>query len=103
MIIDKIVIIAYAVILCVGGFFGWRAGSKVSLIMSVISAALVALGLLLLKNQPRIGYGLIAFVGALLTVTFIIRLVQTHKPMPAVPMLLISIPIVVLSLYRLMK
>lgn len=101
--LDKVLILAYIVILCVGGLFGWRAGSKVSLIMSAVSAALVALGLILLKNQPKIGYGLVAFVGALLTVTFIIRLVQTHKPMPAVPMLVISIPILLLCLYRILK
>jgi uncharacterized membrane protein (UPF0136 family) len=101
--VDKVLIIAYIVILCVGGFFGWKAGSTISLVMSSISAVLVAIGMALMNSQTKVGYALIGFVGAVLTVTFIIRFIQTHKPMPAIPMLVVSIPILLLSLYRLMK
>lgn len=46
--IDKLVFISYAVILCVGGVFGWKAGSPISLVMSGISAAPVGWGVFLL-------------------------------------------------------
>jgi uncharacterized membrane protein (UPF0136 family) len=101
--IDKVIFIAYAMVLCVGGFFGWKAGSTISLVMSLISAALVGLGVLLLKGQARIGYSMVALVAAVLTVTFVVRLVHTHKAMPAVPMLLLSLPICLLCLYRIIK
>ena len=101
--LDKLAFIAYAVILCVGGVFGWKAGSPISLVMSGISAALVGLGVFLLKGQARIGYCVVAVVGVVLTVTFVVRLVQTHKVMPAVPMLVISLPICLLCLYRIIK
>lgn len=100
---DKLILMAYAVILCVGGVFGWKAGSTISLIVSGISAALVGWGVFLLKGQARIGYGVVAVVGAVLTVIFVVRLVQTHKVMPAVPMLVISLPIGLLCLYRVIK
>jgi uncharacterized membrane protein (UPF0136 family) len=100
---DKLVFIAYAVILCVGGIFGWKAGSQISLVMSGISAALVCLGVFLLKGHARIGYSVVAVVGAVLTVTFVVRLVLTHKVMPAVPMLVISLPICLLCLCRIIK
>ena len=101
--IDKVLFVAYAVVLCVGGFFGWKAGSTISLVMSGISAALVGLGVFLLKGQAKIGYAVVAVVGAVLTVTFVVRLVQTHKAMPAVPMLVISLPICLFCLYRIIK
>jgi uncharacterized membrane protein (UPF0136 family) len=100
---NKLIFMAYAVILCVGGFFGWKAGSPISLVTSGISAALVGLGVFLLKDHARVGYSIVAIVGALLTVTFVVRLVQTHKIMPAVPMLVISLPICLLCLYRIIK
>lgn len=100
---DKLVFVAYAVILCVGGMLGWKAGSPISLVMSGLSAALVCLGVFLLNGHARIGYSVLAVVGAVLTVTFVVRLVQTHKVMPAVPMLVISLPICALALYRIIK
>ena len=98
--VDKLVFIAYAVILCIGGGFGWKAGSTISLVMSGISGALVCLGAFLLHGHARIGYSVVAAVGAVLTVTFVVRLVQTHRVMPAVPILVISLPICLLCLYR---
>ncbi len=100
---DKLVFVAYAVVLCVGGIFGWKAGSQISLVMSGISAALVCLGVFMLKGHARIGYSVVAVVGAVLTATFVVRLAQTHKIMPAVPMLIISLPICLLCVYRLIK
>ena len=102
--LDNVLMIVYIVMLCAGGVMGWlKAGSKISLITSLISAALVVLGLVLLKNQPRIGYGLVALVGLILTITFIIRYAKTHHPMPAIPILVLSIPVFVLCLYRILN
>jgi uncharacterized membrane protein (UPF0136 family) len=101
--VDKLVLISYVVVLCVGGFFGWKAGSQISLIMSGISAALVTVGVCLLKAHARVGYSVGAVVTAILTMTFVVRLVQTHKVMPAVPMLVVSLPICLLCVYRILK
>lgn len=100
---DKLIFIAYAVILCVGGFFGLKAGSPISLVMSSVSAAMVCLGVFLLKGHARIGYAVVAVVGGILAATFIVRLVQTGKVMPAVPMLALSLPICLLCLYRMKR
>ena len=101
--LDIVFMLFYVVVLCVGGYFGWKAHSKVSLIMSVVCAALVLLGTILLKSQPKTGYAVTGLVAALLVVTFMTRFLQTHKVMPALPLLALSLGLFLLCLIRYVK
>ena len=82
----------YAILLLVGGLIGFlKAGSKVSLITSAISAAALILtgipGLL----GPRLASGLADAIMAALLVVFAIRLGKTRKFMPSGLMLAITV------------
>lgn len=85
----------YTALLLVGGLVGWlKAGSKVSIIMSVLFAiplALVGLGQLpLLAAEVAIG---------LLFVVFAVRYAKTKKVMPAGMMAMVSLATVALLLW----
>lgn len=101
--VDKVVILGYGLFLVLGGYFGWKAGSNQSLIMSLVSAALVFTGFFLSTSNPRTGYLLLSFVGGVLTVVFIMRLLATHKFMPAGMLLIITAAFLVFCLMRLPK
>lgn len=84
---------AYAAILVLGGVMGFvMAKSKVSLVVSAVSAAVlaaVALGKLPLVVAQAEAGGLV--------VVFISRFVRTRKPMPAIPMIVISAAVLALT------
>ena len=88
---DKIIIIGYGIFLTLGAYFGWKAGSSKSLIMGLGSAALVFLGFFLTTVNPRTGFLLLSLVGTVLTVTFVMRLLATHKFMPSGMLLIVTI------------
>ena len=77
---------------------GWKAGSKVSLIMGLISGLLVLFGVYYSGIRAVCGYGLMAITSGVLTVTFILRFLQTHKMMPSGMLLLVSLMVFILSL-----
>ncbi len=85
----------YAAIVLAGGVMGLvKAGSKVSLIASVVSAALVALAAL--GKLPLVAAQIVMGV---LIVVFISRYVRTKKPMPAIPMIGLSAIALALTFY----
>lgn len=94
----NIIFILYGLILLGGGFMGWKAGSKVSLIMGLISGLLVLFGVYYSGIRAVCGYGLMAITSGVLTVTFILRFLQTHKMMPSGMLLLVSLMVFILSL-----
>ena len=98
---DKIIILGYGVFLAVGAYFGWKAGSSKSLIMGLVSAALVFLGFFLTTTSPRNGYLLLAGVGGVLTIVFIMRLLATHKFMPSGMLLIITLAFLIFCISRL--
>src|SRR5438552_6751655 len=98
---EKIIILGYGVFLAVGAYFGWKAGSSKSLVMGLVSAALVFLGFFLTTTNPRNGYLLLSGVGAILTVVFIMRLLATHKFMPSGMLLVITIAFLIFCLTHL--
>jgi uncharacterized membrane protein (UPF0136 family) len=78
----------YIVLLIVGGLFGYfKAGSKVSLITSAVSAAILVLCTLGFVFQPYMAN----VVMALLLVVFAIRLTKTKKFMPSGLMLVLTV------------
>ena len=99
----KIVLVVYGVLMLGGGFMGYaKAGSKMSLIMGIVSAIVIFTGLYLSKGNTQIGYGLISVMSGLLVVTFIIRLVKTGSFMPSGMLVILSIIAVIVSVKQLM-
>ena len=86
----------YILLLLVGGLFGFfKAGSKVSLITSAVSAAILALCALKIVFLPYMA----DVVMILLLVVFAIRLAKTKKFMPSGMML--AVTAVALALHNL--
>ncbi len=82
----------YIVLLLVGGLIGFlKAKSKVSLITSAISAALLVVTAIPDIFQPRFRSGMADAIMAALLVVFAIRLTKTKKFMPSGLMLVITI------------
>src|SRR5512137_92145 len=81
----------YIVLLLVGGLIGFlKAGSKVSLITSAVSAALLILTAIPGLFAPALARGLADGIMAALLVVFAIRLAKTKKFMPSGLMLVIT-------------
>jgi uncharacterized membrane protein (UPF0136 family) len=82
----------YIVLLLVGGLIGFlKAGSKVSLITSAVSAAALILTAIPGLLAPRLASGVADTLMAALLVVFAIRLGKTKKFMPSGLMLVITI------------
>jgi uncharacterized membrane protein (UPF0136 family) len=82
----------YIVLLLVGGLIGFlKAGSKVSLITSAVSAALLVVTGLPHVFQPGFRQGAADAIMAALLVVFAIRLTKTKKFMPSGLMLVLTI------------
>ena len=99
----KIILAVYGVLMLGGGFFGYaKAGSKMSLIMGIVSAVFIFAGLYLSRSNVRVGYGLIAATSVLLTFTFLIRLVKTGSFIPSGMLVILSVIAVIISIKQLM-
>ena len=98
MPIDRIIFIIYGLFLLVGAFFGWKAGSKVSLYMGISSGILVLIGVYLSLTNTKLGYTFLAIVSGLLVGVFIIRFLKTHQLMPAGMLLIVSLIALVTSI-----
>lgn len=82
----------YIVLLLLGGLIGFlKAGSKISLITSAVSAALLVVTTIPGLFQPHFGRGLADLIMAALLVVFAVRLTKTKKFMPSGLMLLLTI------------
>ena len=87
----------YIVLLLVGGLIGFFKGkSKVSLITSVVFAALLALTTLKSVFQPGFARDMANVVLLLLLVVFTVRLAKTKKFMPSGLMLIVTVVALVL-------
>jgi uncharacterized membrane protein (UPF0136 family) len=81
----------YIVLLLVGGLFGYlKAGSKVSLITSAVSAALLVITQVNGLLAPTLARGMADVIMAALVVVFAIRLAKTKKFMPSGLMLALT-------------
>lgn len=85
-------LMVYAILLFVGGFLGFKAGSKISLIMGLISSVIIAGGLYLI-NQGNVkqGYEVVAVMAVVLCISFGSRFVKTKKMMPSGMLLILSL------------
>ncbi len=91
MLMDKLIITAYGLFLFMGAYFGAKAGSKISMIMGLVSGALVFAGLYLTGTNARNGFFYLTLVSGFLTGIFIMRLLKTHKFMPSGMLLAITV------------
>lgn len=82
----------YIVLLIVGGLIGFlKAGSKISLITSSVSAAVLIIASIPSLFQPGIREILIETILAVLLVVFAIRLTKTKKFMPSGLMVVLTL------------
>ncbi len=89
----------YIVLLVVGGLIGFlKAGSKISLVTSCISAAVLVITTLPAVFQPGFRHAAAEIVMALLLIVFAIRLTKTKKFMPSGLMLVLTLA--ALALYH---
>ncbi|MGH7993857.1 MAG: TMEM14 family protein [Limisphaerales bacterium] len=87
----------YVVLLLLGGLFGFYKGkSRISLITSVVSAALLVLTTLRGIFEPAFARDLVNLIMAALLVVFAIRLAKTKKFMPSGLMLILTILVLAL-------
>lgn len=96
-----IILITYGIFLIIGGFFGFKKGSKVSLIMGLSSGALVFVGLGLLSFTPKIAWIFLSCLNILLSLAFISRVIKTRKFMPSGMLLLITLAVLIFCLTHL--
>ncbi len=97
MSFSDLVFWVYVVLLLLGGLFGFYKGkSKVSLITSVVSAALLVLTTLRGIFEPAFARDLANLIMAALLVVFAIRLAKTKKFMPGGLMLVLTILVLAL-------
>ena len=81
----------YIILLLVGGMIGFlKAGSKISLITSAISAALLILTAIPGFLDAKLARGMADAIMAALIVVFAIRLTKTRKFMPSGMMLVVT-------------
>jgi len=95
----QVVLLAFAVILLIGGVFGYRAGSKVSLIMGAGSGLLLLVAWFVTRTHMSLGLWIGVGVSLLLVVSFGMRVLKTGRFMPAGALLTVSVVSLGLLLY----
>jgi len=96
-----LVLILYGCFLLSGAYFGLKAGSKVSLVMGILSGLAVLYGAYLTTSNAQNGYVLISAISSFLSVVFLIRLIKTKKMMPSGMLLGASGLVLILTLVQL--
>jgi uncharacterized membrane protein (UPF0136 family) len=96
--ITMVIYYAYVVLLLVGGAMGFKAGSKISLIMGSVSACVMIASLFAMKMSAFGGHVAIASLSLMLVVVFVIRLAKTGAFMPAGLMLIASAVVLVAAI-----
>jgi uncharacterized membrane protein (UPF0136 family) len=101
--ITKVYLLIYGLLLLGGAYGGWKAGSKVSLMMGLVSGVAILLSLAISMQNSSLGYGLCTGISGLLTIVFIIRLLKTHQLMPSGMLLAISVLALIVSAKALLE
>ena len=97
---DKIIIAGYGIFLLTGAYFGFKAGSRVSLIMGLTTGLLTFLGLYLTFVNAKNAYLFLTALAGLLTCVFIMRFIKTQQFMPSGMLMLISALFAVFCAFR---
>ena len=96
----NIVLIVYGFFLILGGFMGFKKGSKVSLIMGLSSGILVLFGVWLLTIMPKVAWASLMCLIAALSVIFTSRLIKTRAFMPSGMLLVITLAVLIFCLTK---
>lgn len=99
----QLVGLVYGILMIAGAYFGWKAGSKISLIMGLVSGALVLLFVWMAGNNVAVGSWGLAAVSAVLTLTFVLRFMETKKFMPSGMLLAVSLVVLIFTLSQIFK
>ena len=99
----RLLLSLYGFLLLTGAFLGWKAGSRISLIMGLLTGVLVLFGVYYAGIRPVCGYGLAALTSGLLIIVFTQRLFKTHNFMPSGMLLLASLIALIVSLIPFFK
>ena len=99
--VANIILITYGLFLILGGFLGFKKGSKISLIMGLSSGILVLVGVWILTIAPKIGWVFLSCLNILLSVSFIARLIKTRAFMPSGMLLLITLGVLIFCITKL--
>ena len=100
--LDKVIVTGFGVFMLLGGIFGLKAGSKVSLIAGLVSGGVVLLtyySTLAEKNK----FLALAILGGILAVTFLMRFLKTQKVMPSGMLLAVSLAFAIFCVLRYVK
>lgn len=85
------VLSVYAALVVAGGVFGYvKAGSPMSLVMSIAAGILIVIGIAIARKNRSVGYALCAVVAGGLTLFFGFRLIGGNT-MPGLPATLMSL------------
>ena len=99
----NIILIAYGFFLILGGFMGLKKGSKISLVMGLVSGILVLLGVWLLTFTAHVAWIFLTCLNVLLVASFTSRLIKTRKLMPSGMLLLITLSVLIFCLIHLLN
>lgn len=99
--VDQVILGIYGIFLLVGGYFGFKKGSMVSLAMGIVSGLLIFIGLWLMTLNPRGAWIFLSCVSGFLTLTFTMRFIKTKAFMPSGMLLTISGIMLVFCLFHL--
>jgi uncharacterized membrane protein (UPF0136 family) len=94
----------YGVLMIVGGVIGHnQTGSKASLIAGVISGILIGGAVVVSLQKPVVGYGAVVGVAVILCAAFAKRFLKTQAFMPSGMLLVMSLVVVLLGVFALIK
>ncbi len=92
----------YGLLMLAGGVIGYKkAGSKMSLIMGIVSSVFIFIGLYLTQASPAKGYTLIAVMAVFLLGVFIKRFIKTKSFMPSGMLVIVNLLALVICLLKL--
>lgn len=98
---DNLIFWGYAIFMFVGAYFGFKKGSKVSLIAGLASGVLVLVGIWLKAVNVKTGYMFLGGLTGILTIVFLMRLMKTKNFMPSGMLLIITLGVLAVTVIRL--
>ena len=98
----NIILGIYGLLMLVGGVIGYKkAGSKMSLMMGIVSSVFIFIGLTITQKSPTKGYTLIAVMAVFLLGIFIKRFIKTKSFMPSGMLVIVNLLALVICLLKL--
>ncbi len=93
----SVAVIVYGIAVAAGGVMGYvEAKSIMSILTGGLAGVLIIIAGVMSNSNPKAGYGTAAVLALLLTAFFIYRFVSTHKAMPAMGVIGLSVLMLIL-------